>query len=195
MDGALMATSILHGSYPNFMFEGNPESYGKPYRFDPLASEISASLRSVTSEIASRIHDSPMEYLQWYLIGKPINLFSWGNIQGMGDIFLYPVNASPYFDKPHFVVSRYFMYVVHVPLVILALSGSVFAWVKKNNSFLVAHSLFFMRCISLLLIYFIIVHIIAAPFPRYSIPMLPVIYGMAIYAVLQMYHWTKKKHD
>ena len=41
---SLLVNFVLHGSYPGFMYQSIPSSYGYAYRFDPLATEVSRSL-------------------------------------------------------------------------------------------------------------------------------------------------------
>jgi len=194
-DSTLMINTLHHGLYPNFMYEHRPESFGFPYRFDPRTSEISASLQSVLTEIVRRFKEMPIEHLQWYLLGKPVTLFSWNIIQGMGDVFIYPVIRTPYYELAHFKVSHEIMRFIHLPLVIFSVIGSFIAWVPKEKLRLSEPGLFMVRCISLLFGYFILLHMVVAPFPRYSIPMQPIIYGMALFGGLQLFLWMKAKYD
>jgi len=69
--------------YPNFTFEGVPESRGYPYLFDPRSPAISKDIHSVLQEILGRFHEEPWEHLQWFLVGKPIAFWSWDDVQGM----------------------------------------------------------------------------------------------------------------
>ncbi len=194
-DSTLIAGSLHHGMYPNLMYDNRPESFGFPYRFDPRAAEISASLHSVLTEIVRRFKEMPLEHLQWYLLGKPVTLFSWNIIQGMGDVFIYPVTRTPYFELVPFKISHEVMRFIHLPLVIFSVIGSVMAWVPTDKLRLSEHALFMVRCISLLLGYFILIHMVVAPFPRYAIPMQPLIYGMAIFGGLQLFLWLRGKYD
>ncbi|MCK5716954.1 MAG: glycosyltransferase family 39 protein [Thiomargarita sp.] len=190
----LIAGSLHHGMYPNFMYDKKPESYGFPYRFDPRSSEISASLPSVLTEIKRRFQEHPLEHLQWYLFGKPLTLLSWNIIQGMGDVFIYPVTRTPYDELTHFKISHDLMKFIHIPLVILAIIGSLIAWRSQEDLKLSQKSLLVVRSISLLLGYFILLHMVVAPFPRYTVPMLPIIYGMAIFGGVQLFLGVKAKY-
>ncbi len=192
-DSALMVNTLHHGMYPNFMYDHRPESFGFPYHFDPRSTAISASLQSVLTEILRRFRESPLEHLQWYLLGKPVALLSWNIIQGMGDVFIYPVIRTPYAELIHFKISHEMMRFLHLPLVIFSVFGSLIAWLPNRR--LSESSVFLVRCISLLFGYFILLHMVVAPFPRYAIPMLPIIYGMAIFGGLQIFLWLKVKYD
>ena len=95
-DNQLMINMLHHGLYPDFTYEGDPASVGRPYKFDPRSREIAASLPAVTAEIARRFAEDPWRHLKWYLVGKPVALWSWTEIQGTGHYFIYEVARSPY---------------------------------------------------------------------------------------------------
>ena len=55
-DDTLLINFLHHGMYPNFTFEGVPESHGYPYLFDPRSPAISKDIASVLNEILRRFH-------------------------------------------------------------------------------------------------------------------------------------------
>jgi len=186
-DPTLTAGSLHHGMYPDFMYNDIPESRGFPYRFDPRSQAISSSRESVLSEIMRRFREEPGRHLRWYLLGKPVTLLDWNILAGMGDVFIYPVKASPYFSQPLYALSHEFMKLLHWPLVILALAVAVLAWLPGFGKQLSGTALFTVRLLSLLMLYFIALHIVAAPFPRYGIPLRPVIFGLAMFLCSQVF--------
>jgi 4-amino-4-deoxy-L-arabinose transferase-like glycosyltransferase len=190
-DPTLMINGLHHGMYPDFRYNDIPESTGYPYRFDPRSKEISSSKESVLNEIRRRFKDEPARHLQWYLLGKPVSLLDWNNLEGNGDIFIYPVTASPYLSQPVYTLSHKYMKLLHWPLVILALAVSVVVWLPGFGKKLSVTTLFSARVLSLLMLYFIALHIVAAPFPRYGIPLRPVIYGLAMFMCSQVLVWLK----
>jgi len=192
-DPTLTINSLHHGMYPNFRYQDIPESTGFPYRYDPRSKEITKSMNSILHEIARRFLEEPVRHIKWYLLDKPATLLSWDILNGRGDIFIYPVTESPYFSKQIFVKTHALMKLLHWPLVILSLTASIFVWVPAFGKKLTRESLFAVRLLSLLLFYFIILHVVAAPFPRYSIPLRPVIYGMAIFMCSRCYVYLKSR--
>ena len=46
--GNLLAWSIHHGSYPDFMYEGRPETLGWPFRYDPSSAQYIFNLSTKT---------------------------------------------------------------------------------------------------------------------------------------------------
>lgn len=179
-DQSLMINFLHHGMYPNFTYDQEPKSYGFPYRFDPRSAEISKDVTSVVHEMAERFREEPFKYLLWFIIGKPIAFWSWNIVQGMGDVFIYPVTDSPYFNNNIFQLTHNLMYFLHWPLVCLGLLSGLLVWIPRFAKELPKHALFVARFTSLLLLYFTLLHMIGAPFPRYSVPLRPFLYGMAV---------------
>ena len=175
---SLMIKTLAHGSYPNFMYDNKPESFGFPYRFDPDAAENSKDLGAILHHIADRFENEPATYFRWYLLGKPYFFLSLENVQSW-DIFIYPVLQTPYADDARFEALREVGLKVHWPLVFLALLGIA----------LLAHSPLWRSyraggrtaagIVGLVIVYAIGFHMIAAPFPRYSIPFRPLIFALA----------------
>jgi 4-amino-4-deoxy-L-arabinose transferase-like glycosyltransferase len=178
-DGTLMISTLHHGMYPQFMYGGRPETFGFPYRFDPDAARIAESVGSVLQAIAGRFRDAFWEHLAWYL-EKPLWFLRWGIVAGQGDIFIYPTESSPYYGQPLFVWTRAAMYATHPLLVGLSLLGAVTAWLPFARRFFDDGPLFSLRLLSAAYLYFIAIHVVGAPFPRYSIPVRPLTYALAL---------------
>ncbi len=182
----LKIDTLHHGMYPDFMYRGDPRSYGIPYRYDPRSAEIRKSMTSVLAEIARRFREEPLRHLQWYLLGKPEQLWSWNTVQGMGDTFVYPVSKTPYAGNALFEATHRLMHLLHGPLLLLAAVGAVLAWLPGLTARSPPGALLGLRACSLLLIYYTAVHMVGAPFPRYSVPALPFVYVMALSAVAML---------
>ena len=180
-DNRLMINFLHHGMYPDFMYDGVPESCGFPYRYNPRSEEIGNDVPSVLKEIATRFTQEPLRHAKWYLLDKPRVFWSWDIIQGLGDAFVYPVSSSPYFQNNFFRITHRLMYVLHYPFVVLALFGCLMAWFPLTTIGLTQESLLIARFCSLLLLFYTLMHIIGAPFPRYSVPLRPYLYGMALF--------------
>ena len=101
-DKSLMINFLHHGLYPDFKYKQRPESYRRPYKFDPRSNAISANLKSVLTEIKNRFRTDPWQHLKWFLLKKPAVFWSWDTVQGHGDIYVYYVSHTPYFEKKSF---------------------------------------------------------------------------------------------
>jgi hypothetical protein len=188
-DPTLTIDFIHHGVYPNFTFEGNPGSYGFPYRFDPRSGEINQSVGTALQEMVRRFQEEPIRHLGWYLVGKPIALWSWNVVQGMGDAFVYSVASTPYQTDAVFKRTHWVMRVLHPLIVILGLLGSLLAWRAPSSNESEVCYLWTARWISVILLYSTAIHMIGAPFPRYSIPLRPLLYGMAVFGSFLIFSW------
>lgn len=184
-DPALMIATLHHGMYPNFMYAGQPETFGFPYRFDPRSPEIVQNLGSVLAEILRRFTDQTAEHLRWYFIGKPLMFWNWeNNAQGAGDVFIYPAIKTPFATNLPLFLSHEAMRRLHWPLVALGMLGCLLCWLQPSALKLTSASAWAWRVSGALLAYFIILHIVGAPFPRYSIPVLPILYLQAVGTVV-----------
>ncbi len=184
---SLLRWSIHHGMYPGFMFEGNPDSYGFPYRFDPRSEEIAASWPALLQELARRFSAEPGRHLSWFLFGKPQALLSWDIVQGMGDAFIYPVSNTPYFQLGLFAGTHRVSAWLHAPAMVLALVGSVLVWWQSWRGGWKNEALLIPQLASLSLLYFLAIHMVVSPFPRYGIPLRPVCYLLAVWAGWQLW--------
>jgi len=105
-------------------------------------------------------------------------------VQGMGDVVVYEVLSSPYFDNKIFQISHELMRVLHLPTIVLGLIGSIICWFPvKNNKRVGSAQVFNARAIALLIFYNILIHTVGAPFPRCAVPLRPFIYAMAVFAL------------
>jgi hypothetical protein len=182
-DDRLQISFLHHGMYPDFMYNSQKESYGFPYRFDPRSAEIAQNTMMVLNEIADRFLSKPAEHAFWYLVKKPMAFWSWDIVQGQGDVFVYAVSKTPYWDQPIFEMQHGLMRCLHALLVLSGLFGCVLVWftaaVQRLNPLGTATA----RFISLVLIYYTALHMLGFPEPRYSIPLRPFLYGMSLFAV------------
>lgn len=190
-DPTLTINTLHHGMYPGFMYGGDEKTFGFPYRFDPQSGQISESVASFFSVLFNRFLESPLEYIGWYL-SKPAYLFQWDIIAGQGDAFVYPILQSPYFGSVFFVSTHMFMKAIHGVVVFLSFAGMIVPWLPKKWVTIDADKRLLLRLVSLLYIYFILVHVVGAPFPRYSIPIRPITYLLAIYCIQVAWQYRHK---
>lgn len=179
---SLAVGSVHKGIYPGLMYKNNPRTYGLPNHYDPTWKERQ-EMGLVLRELLNRFREDPAQYLRWYLIGKPVMLFSWNMIVGIGDIFVYPIVSSSYYGSASFQLMHRIMGVLHWPLVILALTASILVWLPSIKNVLTEEMIVITRFVTVLFFYFLLIHVAGTPLPRYSIPLRPFIYGMGMLAV------------
>lgn len=189
----LKINQLHHGVYPDFTYEGVPESFGFPYRADPRSAEISASMESVTREIARRFAEEPVRHLRWYLLGKPVALWSWNEVQGMGDAFVYPVLRSPYFESGLFRATHAVAYYLHWPAVALGALFCIAIWVPRVQRLLPAPAVLPAQVCAGMLMYATALHMLGFPLPRYVVPFRPELYVAAAGALCLAGRWLRNR--
>jgi len=173
--------SIHLGMYPDVTYQGIPRSYGHADMFDPEYKNRDTA--AIFDEIGRRFQEEPGRHIYWYLVGKPIFLFSWNVAVGMGDVFVYPVFTSPYHESRLFYGSHQLMYWLHWPLMTLALAVAAAAWFPVSRRFLSDPQRMAARLISVIIGYFLLVHMVGLPLPRYGFPTRPLMYGLALLGI------------
>jgi 4-amino-4-deoxy-L-arabinose transferase-like glycosyltransferase len=179
-----LAYATVHkGMYPDLIYNNDSKTYGSPNRFDPTWNQR-RDMTSVLKEIVHRFKDDPQKYARWYIFGKPVMFFSWDIIVGMGDVFIYPVFTSPYHSASGFFGwTHRLMKSIHGKITVFALLTAIFLWLPMAKKLITERGLIPARFASLLILYFILVHIIGTPLPRYSVPLRPFTYGLSILGI------------
>jgi len=184
----LMINFLHHGMYPGFKYRGENKTYGFPYRFDPRSKEISSSLKSVLVEIAKRFREDTVRHMKWYFLGKPRTLWSWSIIQGQGGPFVYPVSKSPFLENNSFYhYSLLLMFYLHWVLVAIAGTGVIKVAIDFALRQPPDNHYSWVIWVVLILIYFTSIHMIGAPFPRYAVPLKPLVYLMAVFVISKFF--------
>ncbi|PID40367.1 MAG: hypothetical protein CR984_03570 [Proteobacteria bacterium] len=192
-DPSLAINTIHHGMYPHFMFNGDPRTFGFPYRFDPHSKEIARSMGSVLSATFNRFLTRPADHIVWFL-SKPFYLFRWDMIQGIGT-FIYPVQQTPYQTSVFFAVVYQTMRIIHPILILLSWIGALLCWLPEKWLKMDQAVVIPVRLLSLVYLYFVLVHVAGAPFPRYSIPLRPITYVLAMTPFFLFITGLMKKND
>jgi hypothetical protein len=182
-DPRLKIDFLHHGLYPDFTYNDDKNTFRYPYQSDPRSEEIRRNTGTVLNEIVSRFQSRPVEHIQWFVFKKPIALWSWNMVQGYREVFIYEVSSTPYQDNRLFRLTHRLASFLHWPIVGLAFMGLWISWFtgwpygdSKSKMLLV-------RFVSAVLIYFTLLHMAGAPFPRYSIPLRPLLYALAMFTL------------
>jgi 4-amino-4-deoxy-L-arabinose transferase-like glycosyltransferase len=194
-DDTVKYYNIKFGLYPGLMYQDNPKTYGYPYKYDPRVSEVKPELGSVLQEVKRRFTSEPVRHLKWYLYEKGIMYWSWHMVVGAGEHLIFPVATSPYFHNPLFITTSEVMKILHWPLVILGLIGTILIWIPRLNKEYSEEQLLFIRTLSLLLIYFTAIHVLSFPLARYAIPIRPLLYAMAFVPIVPLHTWIKSRRS
>jgi 4-amino-4-deoxy-L-arabinose transferase-like glycosyltransferase len=181
-DTTLMTSTLLHGSYPDFMYHGDPRTRGFAHRFDPEAAAIRTPAQAL-ARIVANFRSAPAQTLRWYLLSKPVRFFDWEFIEGSGDIFINTVSRTPYRERRDFIDTYWVMRWLHWPLIVLGYVGILYALLraarKDRNPQDRAWGL-----LAVTMIFVIALHALGLPLARYSVPFRPLMYLFAIGVVV-----------
>lgn len=185
--GTSMAVNTLaHGSYPGFMYDGRPGTFAYPYRADPRIKEITKDMPSILSHIASKFREQPRTYATWYLLGKPYFFLSMEDVQSF-DVMIYPTSRTPYYEDLKFAILRTVSLALHWPLTILGLAGAALLAIRPEWLQLDDRGRSTALMVALVVAYGIALHMVVAPFPRYSIPFRPLLFALALLPFTAIY--------
>lgn len=176
--GQRAVATATHGAYPGFVHKDAKYKYF-PYREDPLQPEFSSSWSGFFKILLPRIQERPVRYMSWYLFEKPFYLWSWNILQGQGDVFVYPVKSS-LFDRSRVAdIVRIVMKLMHPLWVLFAFSGMIWVIRILNRSPDNRKAAF----IFVVLVYYTLIYMIFAPWPRYAVPLRPELYLGALWTL------------
>ncbi len=189
-DPTLMINGLYHGSFPMFMYNGDPSTFGFPYHFDPKSLEVYEGVGKTIQIIFDRASSEPSKYISWYFAGKQFFLWQWSIIAGQGEIFIYPVVASPYYGEFVAVLTHKINYSIHLFWLLFAFLGLAYQLRKvikrqpMSGLALMAVSVF---------LYAILIHVIVAPFPRYGIPFKIAAALVCVLSLQELLCWIRKR--
>ncbi len=166
-----VTASISHGSYPGMVFH-DPKLRGFPYREDPEQPAFGASWAGLREVLGRRISAEPWRYLSWYLLEKPLWLWRWDHVQGIGPL-VYEVVNDPY-DRPTVIAaSGWLMRWLHVPVMLAAAGAAVWHALRVRRAPGLASML------GLVAIFGTLAYLPVIPDPRYLQPFRPVLFVLA----------------
>lgn len=169
--------NLVIGTHSNFfdIWRNNPRDPQNPATKD--LKNLNESYIAFTDLLLKRIYQDPSHYAKWYLIEKPLLLWSWNILVGQGDIYVYPVKYSLYDRSGIAFITYIVMKSIHYWLFGLALTGILFLFKGINSQH---HTPLFLY---ITLIYISTVYVVTQSEPRYSIPIRPEMYICAVFSI------------
>jgi len=189
-DSTKMVVTIQQGSYVDLMYEGRPETFGAPYRFDPAAEKIGTSWTLLFADLRAKFAAHPVAMTRWYLFGKMACFFSWSSAEGWRDIYTYPVFSSPWMTDSAYIAIGAVMQAVHAPLIILGILGMGLAFLPTTARLFGGYRTDALRFFALLQLFAIGVHVVGLPIARYSVPFMPITFLLATFFMV----WLVRKY-
>lgn len=163
------------GFYPDLVYK-DKRYYGFPYRDPEAPKGVKNDYNKAFEKLTEWVKEDPVKYTKWFLIGKPLVLWQWNIVQGQGDIFIYRVTGSAFYNDPFFVSIKNLYKSLHGTMFFMMLGGIIVVLIKRN-------SLLDLFIVSIIL-YFFIIHSIYFSLPRYSIPLRPFMIYLDAYFII-----------
>jgi len=176
----LLATAI-HGSYPGFVYR-DPRLRYYAYREDPRFREMLRSYSDFARVLGERVRERPLRFLSWYALEKPITLWTWDMLQGVEDVYVYPLSRYGFAEQPMLDAIRIAMKRLHPVVLLLAMLGIPLLAARPRP--LGEHPVEgpMPRVLLLLFGYWTVLYTLTAPWPRYAIPLRPELYLWVAFA-------------
>jgi 4-amino-4-deoxy-L-arabinose transferase-like glycosyltransferase len=178
--GSLIAATMLDGSYRGYLFNNDPATFPYPRFIDPMFEIARQSVGQALGEIWPRIVADPLGMARWYLIEKTGYLLQWNNVDGAGDVFVYPVFSTPFSSHPLFqLVHRLYAW-THDWIVLLATIGAALVWIDPVARWGGFKQMRVLRMASLLMIFVCLAHLPFFTAVRYALPVFPALYLLCL---------------
>lgn len=172
--------NFIVGSHPEFtaQYRANPRDPANAANLDIAAA--AGSWTRYLELLTPRLLAQPARFAQWYLVEKPRLLWDWSLLVGHGDIYVYRVKASYYDKSVPMRLSYDLMRALHPVVLLLALIGAPLAWRNRRADPPTIGVLY------LTVGYVSAVYIVLQAEARYSVPLRPLLYLCAVYAVVAL---------
>jgi len=170
--------SFLQGTYVNLTYK-DPRWYGYPYRDDPEYQRMERDKAYAFKVLKRRFLKDPWSYIRWYAGEKILCSWRWDVVTGNHDVYVYPM-IRPGFQVDPFLGSIHEgMKLIHWPLFWLGTGSLIIlfaGFIRKRH---LVQPTVVMPCI-LQMTYHAMLVTAMFPIPRYSIPMRPYLYILAV---------------
>ena len=171
-----VTASISHGSYPAMVYR-DPRLRGFPYREDPEQPAFGASWHDLGRVLGERVAAEPWRHVRWYLLEKPVWLWSWDIVQGH-DAFVYEIANNLYDDQPIARATHTAMRWLHWPMMLLALAavGAALFRARRGEASAATTAA---TMLAFVVVGCTLMHMLVIPDPRYMQPVRPLLFVLA----------------
>jgi hypothetical protein len=181
---SLALSAMLEGSYRGYIFAENPATFPYGGVYDPSFESMRRSLFPTLEAIATKISSDPLGMMKWYFIEKPVYLFQWSNIDGVGDIYVYPVLTTPFNEDISFKIIYLIFKWLHPVLLSLAFLNCIMPWMATMSNLVPSHNQTTPKMARLMLIFLYLVHLPFVAPGRYAVPLYPMMYLLAVSTIV-----------
>jgi hypothetical protein len=184
-----LAMTLVIGAYPDYVFNGDPRTFPFPQSYDPDFLKNSASVMTAAAEVLRKVAADPWGMFAWYMFRKPLYLWQFVNIDGAGDVLVYPVRGAPFDSDFLLAVTHAAMRVLHWPLVALAAAGSIMVWLPAVVRLWPQAGGLVLRTASLMLVFLALATIPLNNPVRFAVPVMPALFLIAMVPPVALMRW------
>jgi len=182
------------GTYPNLRYEGGRQDY--PNYDDPSWGKWSVSTSSIFLHLWEETKLHPATYIYWYTIGKQLMLWQWEITEAMGNIFIYPIKDTPYFNNYLFITTNIISYILYYPIILGFLAYALMRIIRPSYlRKLGFRSYLHLDIIIVVVLCFAFSQALFGPFQRISIPFRILLYPPGITFIIYLSLFFKRKLD
>ena len=184
--GSRLLGNLIIGMYSDFheIWRADPRDPQNPATL--AAARIGGSYLAFLQELSAKFLAEPGAMLNWYLLGKPMLLWDWDIRVGQGDIFVFPVHYSLYHLSRPALATHAVMSAAHGWLLLLGLAAFVCAWRDHGAG------RWPMTIVLAAATYCSLIYVVTQAEPRYSVPLRPLLYVAAAYALSWVAAWLRE---
>jgi len=187
--------NVLVGMDPDFSYLDTSEAVKARLRFHEEFARFQQDPLGGTKMILDRFADKPGFYAKWYFLQKPAQLWQWSIIQGVGDIYVYPVMFPAFKIQPFFRLIASICYSLNVWLFAAAICSALVLATRVVRGSLQDKDAT-QVLVALVFVYATALYMILAPDPRYAAPFRPFEILMAVsFVALAHQYWNAKKAE
>lgn len=185
--------SIVDGTYINFTYKNAFDGF--PYKEDYENNRMKNDKNYFLKIMKDRFVSQPLPYLKWYLIGKIKSSWQWDiSPNGSWDVYIYKLQKHGFYNYKILAFIYNFMKMLHRPLVwicFLTFPYLLFYYYKKKN---IPDTYIKLLPPLIIIIYFNVLMIFVFSLPRYTIPLRPYCYLLAITNICSLVNYSFPKN-
>jgi 4-amino-4-deoxy-L-arabinose transferase-like glycosyltransferase len=189
-----LVENVLAGMEPQFDYVDTPAANEARSRYQARMESYQQAPLDALHAIAGELAAQPGYYLKWYLWQKPQRLWQWSML-GDGDIYVYPVNRSPFFTNPFYRVIASICHSLNTWLLVAAVGAVLLVAATGERQNPLRKSFPFVIVV-LLFMYATALHMALTPDPRYATAYRPFEIMLAVSLVALLHQrWREKRTE
>jgi hypothetical protein len=180
------------GFIPRYKNPGDPEATAAQERINAGRDTFAADPLRELGDIHDRVLAEPGRYLLWYL-SKPAQFWTWSIVQGLGDVYVYPMLVAPFDSNGFLRVVASLCHGLNAVILVLSPVGMIVLLRMRRHADPATR--YSGVVLALVFLYATAIHTLLAPDARYATPFRPFQFVLAVGAVAAAAGYAKLWRD